>query len=50
LTSATVDGSGAEVRLQHPTGLAFFDGLVYIADSYNHKIKTLDPATARCAR
>ncbi len=38
-----VDGFGAEVRLQHPTGLASDGRLLYIADSYNHKIKTLDP-------
>ncbi|MFN8442645.1 MAG: alkyl hydroperoxide reductase [Caldilineaceae bacterium] len=40
-----VDGKGAVVRLQHPTGLASHASLLYIADSYNHKIKTLDPAT-----
>ena len=40
-----VDGVGGMVRLQHPTGLTFYEGLVYIADSYNHKIKTLDPTT-----
>jgi len=40
-----VDGFGGMVRLQHPTGLTYADGLVYIADSYNHKIKTLDPTT-----
>jgi hypothetical protein len=40
-----IDGSGGMVRLQHPTGLTFYEGLVYIADSYNHKIKTLDPTT-----
>jgi len=40
-----VDGQGGMVRLQHPTGLGYYDGLVYIADSYNHKIKTLDPTT-----
>jgi hypothetical protein len=39
------DGYGGMVRLQHPTGLTFHKGLVYIADSYNHKIKTLDPTT-----
>jgi sugar lactone lactonase YvrE len=39
------DGRGNQVRLQHPTGLAFGDGLLYVADSYNHKIKTLDPTT-----
>lgn len=40
-----VDGVGATVRLQHPTGLAAGEALLYIADSYNHKIKTLDPVT-----
>ncbi len=40
-----VDGVGAEVRLQHATGIAVHGDLLYIADSYNHKVKTLDPAT-----
>ncbi len=40
-----VDGVGADVRLQHPTGIASANGVIYIADSYNHKIKTLDPTT-----
>lgn len=41
-----VDGVGADVRLQHPTGLASdAAGVLYVADSYNHKIKTLDPTT-----
>jgi hypothetical protein len=40
-----IDGVGGLVRLQHPTGLTFYNGLVYIVDSYNHKIKTLDPTT-----
>ncbi|MGB9179900.1 MAG: thioredoxin-like domain-containing protein [Pyrinomonadaceae bacterium] len=39
------DGAGDDVRLQHPLGLAFLDGKVLIADTYNHKIKQLDPAT-----
>jgi DNA-binding beta-propeller fold protein YncE len=42
-----VDGMGSMVRLQHPTGLTFYEGLVYIADTYNHKIKTLDPTTGQ---
>lgn len=42
-----IDGAGGAVRLQHPTGLTFYEGLVYIADSYNHKIKTLDPTTGQ---
>lgn len=40
-----VDGVGEEVRLQHPLGVAWKDGLLYVADSYNHKIKQLDPRT-----
>jgi len=39
------DGVGEAVRLQHPTGLAATADLIYVADSYNHKIKTLDPTT-----
>ncbi|KAJ0037390.1 hypothetical protein Pint_22658 [Pistacia integerrima] len=42
------DGTGSEVLLQHP--LAVFcakDGQIYFADSYNHKIKKLDPASKR---
>lgn len=42
------DGIGAEVLLQHPLGVCFGkDGQVYIADSYNHKIKRLDPSNKR---
>jgi sugar lactone lactonase YvrE len=41
------DGSGDEVRLQHPLGLAFADGVLYVADTYNHKIKRCDPAARR---
>ncbi|MFO1010763.1 MAG: thioredoxin-like domain-containing protein [Planctomycetota bacterium] len=38
------DGVGEAVLLQHPMGLAF-DGLLHVADSYNHKLKRLDPTT-----
>jgi len=38
-----VDGSGDDVRLQHPLGVFAIDGEVLIADTYNHKIKELDP-------
>jgi DNA-binding beta-propeller fold protein YncE len=37
------DGEGDVVRLQHPLAIAARDGLLYLADSYNNKIKTLDP-------
>ncbi len=39
------DGTGQEVLLQHPTGIAHFDGWLYLADTFNHKIKRLDPVT-----
>ncbi len=39
-----VDGLGDDVRLQHPLGIFALDGKVLIADTYNHKIKELDPA------
>ncbi len=38
-----VDGSGDDVRLQHPLGLASYGNKILIADTYNHKIKELDP-------
>ncbi|PWA90389.1 haloacid dehalogenase-like hydrolase family protein [Artemisia annua] len=42
------DGVGSEVLLQHPLGiLCGKDGQIYVADSYNHKIKKLDPATKK---
>jgi DNA-binding beta-propeller fold protein YncE len=42
------DGVGEQVLLQHPMGLAAGDGVLYVADSYNHKIKRVDPATGEC--
>ncbi|KAK9067481.1 hypothetical protein SSX86_014811 [Deinandra increscens subsp. villosa] len=42
------DGIGSEVLLQHPLGvLCGKDGQIYVADSYNHKIKKLDPASKK---
>ena len=38
-----VDGKGDDVRLQHPLGIELYDGKVLLADTYNHKIKLLDP-------
>jgi hypothetical protein len=38
-----VDGKGDSVRLQHPLGLALWGDKILIADTYNHKIKLLDP-------
>ena len=43
------DGVGEEVRLQHAGGLAWGPGnhRLWIADTYNGKLKTLDPDTRR---
>jgi len=38
-----VDGSRDDVRLQHPLGVVVNGTQVLIADTYNHKIKELDP-------
>jgi hypothetical protein len=46
-----VDGRGDEVRLQHPTGICAAPGAeggaprLYVADTYNDKVKRIDPAT-----
>jgi thiol-disulfide isomerase/thioredoxin len=37
------DGRGDDVRLQHPLGLVVHESRVLIADTYNHRIKQLDP-------
>jgi thiol-disulfide isomerase/thioredoxin len=40
-----VDGVGPQVRLQHCLGLAYGDGRLFIADTYNNKVKVADPKT-----
>jgi hypothetical protein len=40
-----VDGIGTDARLQHPLGLDLGDGVLWVADTYNSKIKKLDPST-----
>ncbi len=41
------DGVGDDVRLQHPLGIEIYDGKVLIADTYNDKIKLLNPETRK---
>ena len=38
-----VDGQGDKVRLQHALGVACRDGKLYVADTYNSKLKVIDP-------
>ncbi|MBL8795231.1 MAG: redoxin domain-containing protein [Planctomycetia bacterium] len=38
-----IDGEGDDVRLQHALGVIFVDGKLYVADTYNSKLKVLDP-------
>ena len=42
------DGIGDEVRLQHALGVAYKDGKLYVADTYNSKIKLIDPDKRSC--
>jgi thiol-disulfide isomerase/thioredoxin/DNA-binding beta-propeller fold protein YncE len=37
------DGTGPQVRLQHPLGVALHRDRLYVADTYNHKIKSISP-------
>ncbi len=39
------DGVGTEARFQHPLGVAIDRGSVWVADTYNSKIKRIDPST-----
>lgn len=41
-----VDGVGRDARLQHPLGVAYREGVLYVADTYNSKIKRIDPETS----
>jgi len=40
-----VDGDRETTRLQHPIGIAWSDGALFVADSYNSKIKRVDPVS-----
>lgn len=39
------DGVGEEARLQHPLGVLYDNGRLFVADTYNHKLKTIDLKT-----
>ena len=48
-TSATWDGETASARMQHPLGVAVEGGVVYVADTYNNKIKRVGTETLTVA-
>jgi thiol-disulfide isomerase/thioredoxin len=41
------DGRGDAARFQHPLGVAWADGRLFVADTYNHRIRAIDPSTRR---
>lgn len=41
-----IDGKGGTARFQHALGAVHLNGKLFIADSYNHKIRVIDIATA----
>ncbi|WP_414584218.1 thioredoxin-like domain-containing protein [Scytonema sp. PCC 10023] len=43
-----VDGEGSDVRLQHCLGVEYAQNDLWIADTYNHKIKLVNPHTGNC--
>lgn len=43
-----VEGVGDQVRLQHALGVAYHEGKLYVADTYNSKIKIIDPRQRSC--
>ena len=45
-----VDGKGVDAKLQHPLAVSWNskNQLLYVADSYNHKIKVIDPVKKTC--
>lgn len=43
-----VDGVGEKIRLQHALGVVWAEGKLYVADTYNSKIKVFDPDKRSC--
>jgi DNA-binding beta-propeller fold protein YncE len=43
-----IDGQGFDVRLQHCLGVEYAENYLWVADTYNHKIKLVSPSTGNC--
>ncbi len=39
------DGRGRQAQFQHPQGVALLDGAIYVADTYNHRLRVYDPVS-----
>lgn len=39
------DGVGKAARFQHPLGVVWMEGALFVADTYNHRIRRIDPRT-----
>jgi len=48
-TFGDVDGPAAKARLQHPLGVVWYQNKLYVADTYNNKIKVIDLASRTVA-
>ena len=46
-TFGDVDGPPQSARFQHPLGVVFYEGQLFVADTYNNKIRVIDPATGQ---
>jgi len=44
-----IDGPGEEARMQHPLGIVHARGILYVADTYNGKIRKVNPLTREVA-
>ena len=44
-TFGDVDGVRSRAQLQHALGVVYYQRKLYVADTYNNKIKVVDPAT-----
>jgi DNA-binding beta-propeller fold protein YncE len=42
-----IDDVGEKARFQHPLGITFAGSRLFVADSYNHKIREIEPGTGR---
>lgn len=39
------DGQGKAAQIQHAQGIVYGDGALFVSDTYNHKVRALDPAS-----